>query len=393
MATVRIEQRSKKTLTLLIDFGVDKVTKKRKRDTIVLDTTDMKVAEAERLRILADLTEDKYKKTDKTTLSDYIDYWFTTTVAKELASKTIERYKQCANLRIKPWIGNIRLADLTRDDLYNFYKKIISTGNLSNKKTKKTIGNDTVVHHHRFIRRLLNHALYEDEIITRNVALKIKLPEVPDAPLIKEKIKVLTQEEIFILEKYICDDQYNNLISVALRTGMRREELLALRNNCIDFTNNTIEIREALIYTKEKGFEFKLTKNQKSRIIEVTDVVIKAIKDEQQKNKLNKERIGKDLYNDTGLVFCLEDGLHLHPDKISTWFPKVCTKCGITRITFHGLRHTHASHLLASGEEISYVSKRLGHSSIEITYNTYFHFIPLEKRESLKRLENRFRNM
>ncbi|WP_110956172.1 tyrosine-type recombinase/integrase [Anaerosinus massiliensis] len=123
--------------------------------------------------------------------------------------------------------------------------------------------------------------------------------------------------------------------------------------------------------------------------MEITDIVISAIKNEQLKNKENKLRL-RENYVDTGLIFCNTDGTNLHPDHVSSWFPKFCEKSNISRLTFHCLRHTHASHLLAAGEDISYVSKRLGHSSIEVTYNTYFHFIPKEKREALQKLEKRF---
>lgn len=391
MATVRIIQRSKKSLTLVVDHGIDRVTKKRDADYIALDTLDWDAAEVERLKMLTKLAENKYKKSEKMTLSNYIDYWFTTPHAKGLGSKTIERYKQCANLRIKPWIGHILLTELTRDELYKFYEKIIKVGNLSNKKTKTDIGKDTVEHHHRFIRMILNDAIYEDEILGKNVALKMKLPEVKidNQIMKKKKVKVFTADEVIKLEDQLKGDEHENLVIVADRTGMRREELLALRDDDIDVENHAIEIDEALIYTKEGGFEFKETKNKKNRTIEITDIVISAIRNQQLINKTNKLRLGEN-YIDTGLIFCHADGTNLHPDHVSKWFPKFCVKCDISKLTFHCLRHTHASHLLASGEEISYVSKRLGHSSIEVTYNTYFHFIPKEKREALQKLEKRF---
>ncbi|WP_110954738.1 site-specific integrase [Anaerosinus massiliensis] len=391
MTTVRIEQRSKKSLTLIIDHGIDKVTKKRKADYIALDTLDWDEAEIERLKVLTKLAAGNYVKSNKSTLSEYIDYWFKTPTAKGLGSKTIEGYKQCAESRIKPWIGHIRLIKLTRDDLYKFCERIIDEGNLSNKKTKDKIGIATVEKNYRFIRRILNHAVFEDGILENNVALRMKLPEIKldNQPKKKEKVKVLSTDEVIKLENDLKENENENLVTVALRTGMRREELLALRDDDIDAENHTAEIDEALIYTKENGFEFKETKNKKNRIIEITDIVLSAIRNQQLINKANKLRLGEK-YIDTGLIFCNADGTNLHPDRISEWFPKFCVKRKISRLTFHCLRHTHASHLLAAGEDISYVSKRLGHSSIEVTYKLYFHFIPREKREALQKLDKRF---
>jgi integrase len=405
MATVRIIQRSKKSLTLVIDYGIDPVTQKRKKETRTLHTTDMEVAEVERLKVLAELAQGLYKPTSKVTVKEYFEYWFTTTAAKKLASKTIERYKQCADLRIIPWIGHIKLCDLQRTDLQKFYDRIVEVGRLDNlkpnesednkkPKIKKPIGKDTIAHHHRLIRRVLNHAVYEDEILTRNVAARINLPEPeqpdgydPDEGL----VKVFTADEISKLEKAAQPTPYSNLLSTALRTGMRREELLALTWDCIDFKKHTIFIKQALVYTKEKGYELKPTKNKKKRLIEVTEEVLNAFRSEACRQAPHKIRLKKKYDQEKKLIFCRENGYYMHPDTISSWFPEFCIECGVTRLNFHCLRHTHASHLLSAGEDISYVSKRLGHSSIHITYNTYFHFIPLEKREALKELEKRFK--
>jgi len=408
MTTVRITQRSKKSLTLVIDHGIDPITKKRKKETRTLDTTDMEIAEIERLKILTELAQGTYKPSSKATVKEYFEYWFTTSVAKGLATKTIERYKQCADLRIIPWLGHIRLCDLKRTDLQRFYEKIIEIGRFKQEVKKKKIkedkpkkqeiklpvGKDTIAHHHRLIRRVLNHAVYEDELLDRNVAARIKLPEPEKAEGYNpdmEIVKVFTADEITILESAAKKTPYAKLLAVALRTGMRREELLALTWDCIDFKNHTIHIKQALVYTKEKGYEIKPTKNKKRRLIEATEEVLNAFKSEAVKQAPNKVRL-KDKYDKAKkLIFCRSDGFYMHPDTPSTWFPDFCKECGVTRLNFHCLRHTHASHLLSAGEEISYVSKRLGHSSIHVTYNTYFHFIPLEKRDALKELEKRFK--
>jgi integrase len=141
---------------------------------------------------------------------------------------------------------------------------------------------------------------------------------------------------------------------------------------------------------------YKSTKNKNKRIIDVTSEMIdilRLVKEEQDKFK-DAAEADKDApqYTDNHLVFCRDNGQAIHPDTPSTWFPAFCIDCGLPRLTFHCLRHTHASHLLAEGEDISYVSKRLAHSDITITYKTYFHFIPLEKRDFIKKIESKFKN-
>lgn len=124
-----------------------------------------------------------------------------------------------------------------------------------------------------------------------------------------------------------------------------------------------------LVHTKEKGY-----KNKKRRLIEVTEEVLNAFRAETKKQAPFKVRLKDNYDKDKKLIFCREDGYYMHPDTPSSWFPDFCIECSVTRLGFHCLRHTHASHLLSAGEDISYVSKRLGHSSIHVTYNTYFHF-------------------
>jgi integrase len=119
--------------------------------------------------------------------------------------------------------------------------------------------------------------------------------------------------------------------------------------------------------------------------------VLNAFRAESNRQVAFKDRLGEKYAKDN-LIFCREDGKSMHPDTVSSWFPAFCIEIGVTRLNFHCLRHTHASHLLSASEDISYVSKRLGHSSIHVTYNTYFHFIHLEKRDALKELEKRFKN-
>lgn len=230
------------------------------------------------------------------------------------------------------------------------------------------------------------------------MADKITIPAPPDQEFDENAalVKVLTAEQIITLERHTPDTPYYALVALALRTGMRRSELLALTWDNVDFNNSTIFIKRSISYTPEKGCIYKPTKNKNKRIIDVTSEVLdilRLVKEKQDKFKEDAENDEEALpYTDNNLVFCRNNGQLIHPDTPSTWFPEFCVDCGVPRLTFHCLRHTHASHLLAEGEDISYVSKKLGHSDITITYKTYFHFIPLEKRDSLKKLESKFKN-
>ncbi|MCC5465577.1 site-specific integrase [Pelosinus baikalensis] len=409
MAKGRIENRHKSSYTLIIDEGIDPETGIRKRWSKSVKTDDESEAQRQLDIILGEIANKTFIKSPNLTVEQYFTNWLKTPEAKRLAPKTFTSYKKCIDLRIVPWIGNTKIGDLTRSQLKNFYQRIYEEGRLAGReedsKKGQPVSKRTVLYHHQVIRRILNHAVYEDEILPRNVADKITIPEPPDQDFDEDEdlVKVFTAEQITTLERHTIDTDYYALVALALRTGMRRGELLALTWDSVDFDKSTIFVKRSISYTPDNGCIYKSTKNKNKRIIEVTSEVLdilnlvkekqeKAKKDAEANNAENKERDESiPQYTDNKLIFCRNNGQPIHPDTPSSWFPGFCIDCGLPRLTFHCLRHTHASHLLAENEDISYVSKRLGHSDITITYKTYFHFIPLEKRDSIKSIESKFK--
>lgn len=413
LASAWLEKKYKSSYIINIDCGKDQITGKRKRITKSIKTDDEEVAKKEMNILLGQVESETYKPPSKITVKQFFEKWLTTPPALKLASKTFVSYQQCIKLRIVPWLGNIKIEELKRSHLNEFYQRIIKEGRFDNRKEKKDpgsdedtppkklpIGKETILYHHRVIHRILKDAMKED-LIQRNPADFVDLPEPEIAKFDEDEglIKVFTDKEVTALEEAAKTTPYYDLIFTALRTGMRRGELLALSWDAVDFDNNTIFIKRAIVYTKDKGLEFKPTKSKKRRKIEVTPAVMEVLKKRQTAQKIEKERIEtsnkenseEKSYPKHNLVFCWEDGSQMHPDTPSTWFPNFCNSINITRLTFHCLRHTHASHLLAEGEDISYVSKRLGHSAITITYDRYFHLIPMEKRKSLQDLDRKFK--
>ena len=75
----------------------------------------------------------------------------------------------------------------------------------------------------------------------------------------------------------------------------------------------------------------------------------------------------------TTLVFPDVDGNHRSPDAVSKRWERFAAELGITGVTFHGLRHSHASQLIDAGVDVVTISKRLGHASPTITLNVYAH--------------------
>ncbi len=191
---------------------------------------------------------------------------------------------------------------------------------------------------------------------TRKAIIKGKTPK-------NKKIKYLNQFELHTLIAHLNIKEELNwdwFILLVAKTGMRFSEALAITPSDFDFARQTLTINKTWDYKGDGGF--LPTKNKSSvRKIQIDwQIVVKfseLIKGmpEEQPIFVGKEKI----YNST-----VNDVLTRH-----------CKECGISVISIHGLRHTHASLLLFAGVSIASVARRLGHASMTTTQKTYLHII------------------
>ncbi|NFB72827.1 tyrosine-type recombinase/integrase [Clostridium butyricum] len=116
---------------------------------------------------------------------------------------------------------------------------------------------------------------------------------------------------------------------------------------------------------------------------------INLLKQEKSKVEFNKRVFGE-TYNANNSVCCNADGNTIKPDFISKRFRVLADKYGYGEVTFHRLRHTHASILLANGVNIKVIQNRLGHSRISTTLDTYSHLIQDMSRIEMSKVANAF---
>ena len=191
---------------------------------------------------------------------------------------------------------------------------------------------------------------------TRKAIIKGKSPGV-------KKIKYLNQFELHTLIAHLNLGETVNwdwFILLVAKTGMRFSEALAITPGDFDFARQTLSISKTWDYKGEGGF--LPTKNKSSvRKIQIDwQIVVKF--SELMKNLPEDKPIfvgDTKIYNST-----VNDVLTRH-----------CKECGISEISIHGLRHTHASLLLFAGVSIASVARRLGHASMTTTQKTYLHII------------------
>jgi integrase len=161
---------------------------------------------------------------------------------------------------------------------------------------------------------------------------------------------------------------------------MRRGELLGLKWEDVDLDSAiaTVRVRRALTRT-DNGRRLALgePKTKKSRrTVRLTQRATEAVRSHRARQAQEKLRVGA-LYRDHGLVFAGEGGGFINPSNLRQWsFAPLLKRAGLQQITFHDLRHTCATLLLAKNVHPKFVQELLGHATIAITLDTYSHVLP-----------------
>jgi integrase len=197
----------------------------------------------------------------------------------------------------------------------------------------------------------------------------------------------LTPEQVSVLLAAAQGDRLEALYVVAVTTGMRQGELLALRWSDVDLGVRTVRVRATLMETKS-GFEFAEPKSARSRRQISLTLTASAARRRHRAGQLKQRmRLGPS-WTDHDLVFASEVGGPLDGSNIlRRSFHPLLRRAGLPRVRFHDLRHSAATLMLSRGVPLKIVSEILGHSQISITADTYMHVTPGMQREATAALD------
>ena len=222
-------------------------------------------------------------------------------------------------------------------------------------------------------------------MLYQNPASYVDLPR-----LKKTEMKALSPEEADRFLRAASENRWSTLFALAMTTGMRPGEYLALQWKDVDLKAGTVMVQRALVRRKDGGWEFAEPKTPRSRrTIPLPPSVVAALV--EHKRKQAEERLAKGPeYKNQGLVFATSTGQPLDQINLSRRHFKPILKAAGLPDTFrmYGLRHTCATLLLAAGENPKVVSERLGHASITLTLDTYSHVLPSMQQGAADRLES-----
>ena len=301
---------------------------------------------------------------------------YTATKSTEVRESTLAALKKTLENHVLPTLGSVRLKKLNTKILQDWKNSV------ADKPLKIT----TKQNIYRDLRGMLNYAV-KLGYISRNPLLLIGNFKEPYFEIKEEKLHYYTIEQFnkFISQAEPSSDEdiekwkYYVFFNIAFYTGMRKGEINALKWS--DIEGNTIHVRRS-IAQKIKGKPIVETppKNKSSYRDILIPTKLVDILAHYKNIQLRKERFTDD-FRVCGGVSCLSDTSIENRNKAYS------AAAGLPHIRIHDFRHSHASLLVNSGILIQEVSRRLGHTNVEITWNTYSHLYPKQESAALEILE------
>ncbi|MEO7021550.1 MAG: site-specific integrase [Ktedonobacteraceae bacterium] len=324
---------------------------------------------------LDDLKQGRVVIGPKQTVKQYLEHWLENSRRLRVEPTTLANYRVLLRVHLLPAFGHLQLSQLTREQVQSFYVEKLDSG----------LAPSTIRNIHDLFVSALKDAV-ADEILVRNVCEYVTVPKQK-----QRKPHVLNVEQCKRLIAAARGRRLWFLILMAITTGARVGELLALHWEDIDLNNLRVHIHRSVCFIKGKGLVEKEPKTkQGARRVILTQVVIGAIS--EQKEFIEKVHLNGDAqWEDLDLVFPNKQGRYIRNARVLKEFRMILVDAGLpAAMHFHDLRHSAATLLFAAGVNPKVVSEALGHSSIGITLGLYGDVTPDMQQETGRVMDRLF---
>lgn len=359
--TGNITRRGKSSWRLKYEAGDRDPTTGKRRTRYATVRGTKKQAQAHLIRLLAEVNAGTAVDPSRMTVGEYVRSWLDG--ATHLAPKTLERYRELAECQIIPHLGTVPLQRLRPAQIEDWHNTLLKSGG----RGGRPLAARTVGHAHRVLHAALARAA-KLETVSRNVAGVLSPPKVEAA-----EVECLDDSQITEVLALLKNHSLYPIVVTALGTGMRRGELCALLWRHVDLEGASVTVERSLEETNG-GLRAKQPKSRHGRRrISLPASVVETLRAHKLRQGELRLALGLGRPGPDDLVFCLEDGSPLPPDRLSQQWRRAAVSLKIPAVTFHAFRHSHASALIAAGVDIVTVSRRLGHGSPTITLGIYAH--------------------
>jgi integrase len=309
-----------------------------------------------------------------TTLQEFLENWLENVHKPTIRLSTYLNYRKLLKNYLVPGLGKVKIHKLTPQQVQAFYSQKISEG-----LAPKTVNNI-----HGILHKALDNAV-KWNILPRNVCDAVTPPRIPR----KEK-NVLTKQQAHTLLEEVRTHRLEALLTLAIKTGMREGELLALHWQDMNFEDCSLQVKRAVSYLKGYGYVESEPKTAKGRRmiklpVFVVDILIRhKAQQEEQRREVGSIWIDKDL------VFTNAQGYYFSSSTLRKVFRRFLVSIGLPHMRFHDLRHSAATILLAMKVHPKVVQEILGHSQIAMTLDVYSHALPSMQEDVTKQWDSEF---
>ena len=356
---------------------------------------------------------------EKITLKDFIERWRSERAEQELQPGTLDKYNDAINHFILPALGHLKLTEIKPHSINKFLVDLTKDGCRHDGKpggySKGTIHKISNV-----LSSILRTAT-EWEVIERNPCdpVRVKAEDTAD------KIKFFTPQQTAVFLDYIehpftirtrghsrVDDtgkpytvgdytstkelptQLKVLFTLAIYSGLRKGEILALKWEDVDFENNTVAVTKAAAMVKGEQI-VKVPKTRNSyRVVSIPHSVTEKLRKLQLEQTRYRLSVGN-YWQGEGWIFTQDDGRMMNystpykslQDILSHYNADKAESDKLPMIPFHGLRHTTATLQIAAGTDVRTVSSIMGHRETSTTMNIYAHNLKTAEQEAVNRVE------
>jgi integrase len=311
------------------------------------------------------------------TVGAYLNRWLAHAHAR-VRTSTYEGYRSLLRCHAQPHLGHHPLAELHPLHLQQLYSDLLQPD-----PPKKPLSAGSVLNLHLLLTQAFGQAV-RWQLLPTNPAAGAQPPRpqrptnhVGDPPLLHT-----------ILDK-LANHPLELPVAIAIATGMRRGEILALRWHDLTPNYSTAHIQQTLQPTTN-GLIFQQPKTHRSRrAIALPTFLQQRLHTHRQHQQQRQQTLGP-AWDPHDLIVDRGDGKPLNPDTLSSGWRRFLRQNKLPPLRFHDLRHSHATLMLLQGVHPKIVSERLGHASIGITLDLYTHVLPSLQHEAVNAIDDLF---
>lgn len=290
---------------------------------------------------------------------------------QSLAPKTRHDYRIYAGTYVRPWLGAHKIRDVTPDAIVTWQRKLTKGGGTKN---AKPLAPNTI----RLARAPLAGAF---KLAVANGLIVVNPLTIAPQPKARRSVPShWSPEQALEFLSLMEGDRTYPIWAFLLGSGLRIGELVWLRWPNVDLKTGKARVVEFATYL---GYDLVASDGKSRDAVRTIDLDSGLVAVLKRQRKLQaEERLAAESYLESEYVFTKASGGHYHPQYLSRMLGKLTGELDLPRLTAHGLRHTCATLMLATGVPPKIAAERLGHADPTLFTNLYSHVTPTMQRQA-----------